>query len=261
TRPLPSPERFQSLTPRESDCLRLVLDHRTAKEMAIEIGISHHAVEKRLKRAREKLGATSSLEAARWFAERYGLTVSGSPDLGLGASQPPISSPSSQKMTSRWRYAAMITVTAALAIALAASQGATDVQASDVATSLERTLSEEIALSKSLFERMDRDRSGALERAEFVNPAASISATGNGGKGTMIAVNREDGSARVLSPSDGGRLELKSADDGFKERRAAMFDLLDRNKDNVIDQEEFTQGQLEGIGPKAFTIKLPSQER
>ena len=65
------------LTDNERECLERVLDHQTAKEMARDLGISHHAVEKRLKRTRERLGAATSLEAAR----RYGETVSGSPDL------------------------------------------------------------------------------------------------------------------------------------------------------------------------------------
>jgi hypothetical protein len=51
--------------------------------IAADLGISHHAVEKRLKMARIKLGATSSLEAARMLgeAEGYGQAVAQSPDL------------------------------------------------------------------------------------------------------------------------------------------------------------------------------------
>jgi DNA-binding CsgD family transcriptional regulator len=71
------------LTEREKVCLRQWLQHKSAKEIAGELGISHHAVEKRLKMARTKLGATSSLEAARRLreAEGYGQTVAQSPDL------------------------------------------------------------------------------------------------------------------------------------------------------------------------------------
>ena len=71
------------LTEREKICLRQWLDHKSAKEIAADLGISHHAVEKRLKLARTKLGATSSLEAARMLsqAEGYGQTVAQSPDL------------------------------------------------------------------------------------------------------------------------------------------------------------------------------------
>ena len=75
------------LTEREKVCLRQWLQHKSAKEIAADLGISHHAVEKRLKLARTKLGATSSLEAARMLgeAEGYGRAVAQSPDLASGA--------------------------------------------------------------------------------------------------------------------------------------------------------------------------------
>jgi DNA-binding CsgD family transcriptional regulator len=71
------------LTEREKVCLRQWLQHKSAKEIAADLGISHHAVEKRLKMARTKLGATSSVEAARLLreAEGYGQAVPHSPDL------------------------------------------------------------------------------------------------------------------------------------------------------------------------------------
>jgi DNA-binding CsgD family transcriptional regulator len=71
------------LTEREKVCLRQWLQHKSAKEIAADLGISHHAVEKRLKMARTKLDATSSLEAARMLreAEGYGQAVPQSPDL------------------------------------------------------------------------------------------------------------------------------------------------------------------------------------
>jgi len=71
------------LTEREKVCLRQWLQHKSAKEIAADLGISHHAVEKRLKMARIKLGATSSLDAARMLveAEGYGQAVPQSPDL------------------------------------------------------------------------------------------------------------------------------------------------------------------------------------
>ena len=76
-------EPLSRLTEREKVCLRQWLQHKSAKEIAADLGISHHAVEKRLKMARTKLGATSSLEAARMLgeAEGYGQGVPQSPDL------------------------------------------------------------------------------------------------------------------------------------------------------------------------------------
>ncbi len=82
------------LTEREKVCLREWLKHKSAKEIATDLGISHHAVEKRLKMARTKLHATSSLEAARMLgeAEGYGQAVPQSPDLVSDA--PPLHSAS-----------------------------------------------------------------------------------------------------------------------------------------------------------------------
>jgi DNA-binding CsgD family transcriptional regulator len=80
-------ESLSRLTEREKVCLRQWLHHKSAKEIAADLGISHHAVEKRLKMARTKLGATSSLQAARMLgeAEGYGQSVPQSPDLASGA--------------------------------------------------------------------------------------------------------------------------------------------------------------------------------
>ncbi|MBO9579317.1 MAG: hypothetical protein J7498_00285 [Sphingobium sp.] len=74
------------LTENERACLARRLQHQTAKEMAIDLGISPHAVEKRLKMARTntKLGVSSSLEAARLLEanERYGRAGPQASDLG-----------------------------------------------------------------------------------------------------------------------------------------------------------------------------------
>lgn len=72
------------LTAKERECLDRWLGHATAKEIALELGITHHAVEKRLKSARAKLGVTTTLDAARLLAsvEGYGRTVSQSPEVG-----------------------------------------------------------------------------------------------------------------------------------------------------------------------------------
>ena len=59
---------IRRLTPGERECLKRCLDHQTAKEMALDLGVSPHAVEKRLKMARAKLGMSSSLEAAKLVA-------------------------------------------------------------------------------------------------------------------------------------------------------------------------------------------------
>jgi DNA-binding CsgD family transcriptional regulator len=53
------------LTTAERECLKRCLNYQTAKQMALDLGVSPHAVEKRLKMARTKLGLSSSLEAAK----------------------------------------------------------------------------------------------------------------------------------------------------------------------------------------------------
>lgn len=46
-------------------CLRLVLEHKSSKDIARELGISRHTVDQRLKGAMRLLGATSRVAAAR----------------------------------------------------------------------------------------------------------------------------------------------------------------------------------------------------
>ena len=86
-------ETISRLTEREKQVLRAWLDHKSAKEIALDLGITHHAVEKRLKMARTKMGAGTSLEAARMLArvegaaEGYGQTVAAPPDLSPAPSR------------------------------------------------------------------------------------------------------------------------------------------------------------------------------
>jgi DNA-binding CsgD family transcriptional regulator len=72
-----------SLTERQRQCLQGALALQSAKEIALELGISHHAVEKHLRIARDKFGATTTAEAARRFAvmESEGKPYGGSSDL------------------------------------------------------------------------------------------------------------------------------------------------------------------------------------
>lgn len=77
----------ERLTFKERECLDRWLAHATAKEIALDLGITHHAVEKRLKSARAKLGVATTLDAARLLAaaEGYGPTASQSPELAAAA--------------------------------------------------------------------------------------------------------------------------------------------------------------------------------
>ncbi|MBO9518696.1 MAG: helix-turn-helix transcriptional regulator [Porphyrobacter sp.] len=78
------------LTKAERECLKRCLNHQTAKQMALDLGISPHAVEKRLKMARAKLGLSSSLEAAKLVEslERSGRLVPHSSDLPSNNTRP-----------------------------------------------------------------------------------------------------------------------------------------------------------------------------
>jgi DNA-binding CsgD family transcriptional regulator len=72
------------LSRRQEECLRGVLQLKSAKEIARDLGISPDAVEKHLKASRAKLGVRSSAEAARlFFSSRTGTDFPeyGSPDL------------------------------------------------------------------------------------------------------------------------------------------------------------------------------------
>jgi len=147
------------LTEREKEVLRAWLAHKSAKEIAIDLGITHHAVEKRLKMARTKLDAGSSLEAARILAlaEGYQPTVTGPPDLP--------SAPSSRQSR---RYQPIvfggIAMSLAIIFALAlitTNQPAT--QAPLAAKTNEITINTNI---EPIFDLLDENASGYLENPE-----------------------------------------------------------------------------------------------
>ncbi|MGC6399034.1 helix-turn-helix domain-containing protein [Sphingomonas sp. FW199] len=56
-----------NLSARERDCLALVADGFTSKEIAAKLGMSPHTVDQRLKAVVRKTGAASRQEAARLF--------------------------------------------------------------------------------------------------------------------------------------------------------------------------------------------------
>jgi DNA-binding CsgD family transcriptional regulator len=65
----PRRDSFSKLTQAHFICLRLVNQHKSSKEIAIALKISHYTVDQRVARACHLLGATSRWEAARWLAE------------------------------------------------------------------------------------------------------------------------------------------------------------------------------------------------
>ena len=112
---------IERLTEREKQALRCWLEHKTAKEIALDLGVSHHAVEKRLKLARTKLGVATSLEAARLLAkeEGYQPVVAHSPDLAE------LAEGSHAKLTKPLILGASVMILVATATAILLSQAST----------------------------------------------------------------------------------------------------------------------------------------
>ncbi|MEA3263270.1 MAG: DUF4019 domain-containing protein [Pseudomonadota bacterium] len=77
-------QRHLSLTDKEKETLRLLVQGYDAKSMARRLGLSVHTVNERLRDARRKLGTSSSREAARLLREAEGESpeLLGDKDLG-----------------------------------------------------------------------------------------------------------------------------------------------------------------------------------
>ncbi|MCW3796511.1 helix-turn-helix domain-containing protein [Sphingomonas sp. BN140010] len=64
------------LTSRQMECLERFWQRKNAKEIALELGISHETVEIHLKRCRQRLGTATSIDAARMvFGDHEQVTV------------------------------------------------------------------------------------------------------------------------------------------------------------------------------------------
>lgn len=121
-------DRFERLTEKQRECLRLVFMHRSSKEIARELGVGSDAVDQRLKTAMRVLGVESRTEAARLLAQHEGLgpyqrLVYQSPDVvpnavppsfaatateGAGADEPYVSAVREEQVsfeTLQWRPA------------------------------------------------------------------------------------------------------------------------------------------------------------
>ncbi len=160
---------LDKLTEREKEVLRRWLEHRTAKEIALDLGISHHAVEKRLKMARIKLGAASSLEAARALAQaeaEAGAVVEAA-GYGQAVPHPPDLHPTSKPRKSRQHQAiifggiAMVLASIIALVLVAAPQPDQKIALSEKAGAIELNPNIE-----PIFEMLDKDGSGYLESPE-----------------------------------------------------------------------------------------------
>jgi DNA-binding CsgD family transcriptional regulator len=68
----PVAQRVARLTPGQLDCLRLVDQHLSSKEIAAELGISPHTVDQRVRQALATLGVERRAQAARIVAQYSG---------------------------------------------------------------------------------------------------------------------------------------------------------------------------------------------
>ena len=64
--------RVAKLTPGQLDCLRLVDQHLSSKEIAVELDISPHTVDQRIRQALNILGVERRTQAARVVAQQAG---------------------------------------------------------------------------------------------------------------------------------------------------------------------------------------------
>src|ERR671930_645617 len=65
-------QRVARLTPGQLDCLRLVEQHLSSKEIAAELNISPHTVDQRVRQALHTLGVERRAQAARIVAQYSG---------------------------------------------------------------------------------------------------------------------------------------------------------------------------------------------
>lgn len=243
------------LTDNEKECLRRRLRQQTAKEMALEIGVSPHAVEKRLKMARAKLGLSSSLEAARLLAvsETYHRTGPQASDVDLEAAlgKRRFSRPLAMGVLS-------MTILAAAAIALAVQAPGSDVapiDAGNVAPAspatlvrpadsepaimrdfapedmVEATPAEIGIIVRDSFANMDKNRSGYIEPEEMpVGGSGSGNVVRNGHVESPIYHRDEDGN--VKPTGEVRRVSVEQA-------RAESIALGDKNGDGKVDFIEY----------------------
>ncbi len=155
------------LTQREKEALRGWFDRKTAKEIALDLGISHHAVEKRLKMARVKLGASSSLEAARILAqaEGYGHAVARTSEVSA------IAHVRQSKTPLRFTVGAVAMIILAAASLALLQPGSHDPRPADAEeraldTAVNANETKIAQSTRRAFNSLDEDDSGFLEKPE-----------------------------------------------------------------------------------------------
>jgi DNA-binding CsgD family transcriptional regulator len=116
----PASDRLTGLSPRERDCLRLVLENRSSKQIARELGLRHSSVDTHIARARAKLGVRDRHEAARLLAS----WETGQPSLNRSVSASEAKQPSLLPALSSLNYGQQLLMVALCALAAACVFGA-----------------------------------------------------------------------------------------------------------------------------------------
>lgn len=219
------------LTDNEKECLRRRLLPQTAKEMALELGVSPHAVEKRLKMARTKLGLSSSLQAARLLVQSESSLQSQAlvPHASdLAAPLPPAHPDPVSGDRRRWWIGgiAMSITIAAAALALTLHGGPASRQSAPAPQQkmkmydgpfVPATPEQATAFLAQSFATMDKDKSGYLEANEA--PRASVSMN----NGPRKEVGAEQGGRMFLARFDSNGDGKVSKDEYIATRRPMVL--------------------------------------
>lgn len=235
------------LTEREKECLRAWLGRKTAKEIALDLDISHHAVEKRLKMARIKLNVTSSLEAAHLLAEAEGYQHLGAHSADLEA---PVDSGQRSGSHAKTLGVATMSILVAATLALAMQASGTQESYGALPSSgagknvgyrgyrpedmVQPTEAEIAVITQTTFDYLDEDKSGFLEGRE--SPVSPPS--------TPQPVYENDGHGNAVDTGAVRQMTTKEATDGF-------YELADKDGDGRVSYPEYhdwSRGTLVRIG-------------
>ncbi|MEM6858893.1 MAG: LuxR C-terminal-related transcriptional regulator [Pseudomonadota bacterium] len=246
--------RISKLTEREREVLRLWLERKTAKEIAMDLSISHHAVEKRLKMARAKLGVASSLEAARLLSEAEGYQPMAAQPPDLAAMHMPSQDANSHARKIGVVIVILLAAAAALAVqstspsqtygALPDSGAGEDVGYQGVLDEdmIRPTEAQSAVITRTTFEFLDEDRSGFLEGRE--SPVSAPS------KPQSLPTKNEEGN---VIGTEKRLMTQKQATDGFYAR-------ADTDGDGRVSYAEYhawSRPTLQRIGvPKTWIANL-----
>jgi DNA-binding CsgD family transcriptional regulator len=241
------------LTDNEKECLRRRLRQQTAKEMALDLGVSPHAVEKRLKMARTKLGLSSSLEAARLLVatEEYQRTGPQAADLHPVAS-------ASEKRFHRPLILGGLVMTLVTAAILALAAQSSSAPAGETKPDTFRTLPasefvdgtpEELrAYAEDRFRTMDQDGSGFVERGEAPVPKIQLIETSweGPGKPTREWIEEQQSKAVPLDPVMA---------------KAAFISQGDANADGKLSLDEYLAMRNAALDAKQVPVSWREQRQ